>query len=338
MKTDKALINKAIDALISITNSADLIKVNGTKEDIIIKIGGYDFGTITVKTITTGSKGLIINSIKDAEKRGSLPIVLIAEYIPLEIAKEFNSLALNYIDASGNTHLVYNNLLIFISGQKRIKASKTQQSRAFQETGIKLIFGLLSKPELMKYSYRDISEIIEISLASTGYVIQELTDLNFLLKTNDKKVLKNKKELMNRWIIAYHDALRPRLLKRKMRFIDKASYANWKGIPLNKTKEINTLWGGEPGAAILTNFLKPSFYTIYTTKSWQECAKDYGLVPDENGDVEILQMFWNFIDPKEKDLAIVPPTLIYADLINSSNDRNVETAKIIFDNELQNIK
>jgi hypothetical protein len=338
MRTDKELVNRAIDTLINVTNNAELIKVKIAKDDVRIKIGGNDFGVLTVKTVTTGSKGLITNDIKEAEQKDKLPIILIADYIPLDIAKEFNLLGINYIESSGNTYLKQNNLWLFISGQKRLKASKTQQSRAFQETGIKLILGLLGKPELINCTYREISEKIEISLASTGYVMQELTVLNFLLKTNDKRVLKNKKQLVNRWVIAYHDVLRPRILKRKMRFVDKASYANWKGIKLNQTKEIKTLWGGEPAAAILTNHLKPSFFSIYTTNSWQECAKNLGLVPDENGDVEILQMFWNFINLKEKDLAIVPPILIYADLINSANDRNVETAEIVFDNELQYIK
>lgn len=167
--------------------------------------------------------------------------------------------------------------------------------------------------------------------------MRELEDLNFILKTETKRILKNKRKLLDRWIVAYHDVLRPRLLKRKMRFADRLKYVNWK-INLNQTKEINTLWGGETGAAILTNFLKPRVFTIYTKRSWLECAKEFELIQDENGDVEILQMFWNSVNPNERDRAVVPPILIYADLINSGIDRNIETAKIIFDNELQNIK
>lgn len=338
MRADRELVNRAIDTLISITDSANKIAVKGTKEDVKLKIGEQEFSTITIKTVTSGSKGLVINNLKKAEKECDCPVVLIADYIPLDIAKEFNSLGVNYIEASGNAFLKQNNLWIFISGQKRVKASKTHQSRAFQETGIKLVFGLLSKPELIKLPYRELSEILGISLASTGYVLQELADLNFLLKTNNKKVLKNKQELINRWMVAYYDVLRPRLLKRKMRFNNRSNYTSWKSIVLNQSMDKNTLWGGEPAAAMLTNYLKPGLFTIYTRKTWQECAKDLNLIPDENGDVEILQMFWNFINPKENDLAIVPPALIYADLINSSVDRNIETAKLIFDNELQHIK
>lgn len=338
MKTDNELVNRTIDTLLSVTEGADFIKVISAKDDVKLMVGEHEFNITSVKSVTTGSKGLIINSIKAANKNGISATVLIADYIPLEIAKEFKSLGMNYIDSSGNTFLMNKDLCIYISGQKRIKATQTHKSRAFQESGIKLILGLVSNPDLIESSYRSISETVGISLASVAYVMQELTELNFILKTNDKKVLKNKKDLVNRWVVAYHDALRPRLLKRKMRFVDKSKYADWKNITLNDSKEINTLWGGEPGAAILTNFLKPMIFTIYTTKSWQECAKEFGLVPDENGDVVILQMFWKLISPSEKNRAIVPPVLIYADLINSSNDRNVETAEIVFDNELQNFK
>jgi hypothetical protein len=132
--------------------------------------------------------------------------------------------------------------------------------------------------------------------------------------------------------------LRPRLVKRLLRFADQSNYSRWKRINLNSLKTKDTLWGGEPAAAILTNYLKPAFYTIYTTKSWQECAKSFGLIPDENGDVEIVQMFWTSNQPKVKYPAIVPPVLAYADLINSGSDRNLETAQIIFDNELQYLK
>lgn len=57
------------------------------------------------------------------------------------------------------------------------------------------------------------------------------------------------------------------------------------------------------------------------------------LVPDEKGNVEILEMFWG-----KETYNGVPAVLIYADLMGSGNDRNIETANMIFNNELQYIK
>ncbi|MDC2165318.1 hypothetical protein [Bacteroides thetaiotaomicron] len=49
----------------------------------------------------------------------------------------------------------------------------------------------------------------------------ELEDEHFILRIKTKRVLKNKPDLLERWIIAYHDVLRPRLLKKQMRFSKK---------------------------------------------------------------------------------------------------------------------
>jgi len=96
------------------------------------------------------------------------------------------------------------------------------------------------------------------------------------------------------------------------------------------------LWGGEPAASLLTNYLTPEKFIIYTNGSWQELVRALKVVPDDNGDIEVLEMFWNEND-KYREKNIVPPLLIYADLMGSRIGRNVETAKLILENELSNI-
>ena len=161
--------------------------------------------------------------------------------------------------------------------------------------------------------------------------MQELIELNFILKTKQTKKLKNAKELLNRWITAYHDVFRPRLLKKKMRFIKAENYNKWTNIDLNQDNSL-TFWGGEPGAFLLTGYLHPGIFTIYTDRNWQS-FKEIDLVPDDNGTIEILEIFWDL-----RTWQGVPPVLIYADLMGSGSDRKIETAKMIFENELQYIK
>jgi hypothetical protein len=145
--------------------------------------------------------------------------------------------------------------------------------------------------------------------------------------------LKNKPDLLERWVIAYHDVLRPRLLKKQMRFSKKEILANWKSLSLDG----KGLWGEEPGASLLTNHINPETFTIYTFESWQNLSPALGLVPDETGNVEILQQFWK--NGSDDDTQrIVPPLLIYADLMQSGFGRNVETAKLVLENELSYIK
>lgn len=54
---------------------------------------------------------------------------------------------------------------------------------------------------------------------------------------------------------------------------------------------------------------------------------------DQTGDVEILKKFW---EPPEiwQHEDLVHPILIYADLLATGNERNIETAKMIYDQHI----
>lgn len=164
----------------------------------------------------------------------------------------------------------------------------------------------------------------------------ELEEQNFILKTKLKRVLKNKPTLLERWVVAYQDVLRPRLVKKQMRFT-KPDLTRRIGETFSlSTKRGIILRGAEPAAAILTNQLvREKIQHLYPTESWQNLGQDMGLVPDQTGKVEILQIFWKQSPDNQQT---TPPLLVYADLIGSGFSRNIETAKIILENELQHIK
>ena len=80
-------------------------------------------------------------------------------------------------------------------------------------------------------------------------MLKELEELNFILLTEEKRILKNKKELLERWVIAYHDVLRPRLVKKRMRFAKIENLKDWDCLPIHDVEDI-CLWGSEPAAAL----------------------------------------------------------------------------------------
>ena len=54
---------------------------------------------------------------------------------------------------------------------------------------------------------------------------------------------------------------------------------------------------------------------------------------DPEGNVEILNRFWNFkLNTFNNDL--VHPVLVYADLMATGDNRNIETAGMIYDTEI----
>jgi hypothetical protein len=302
------------------------------EHDAIITINGQPFAVIEKNEIRKENEGLLINLVVPFDG-DYCSFLFVANYISADTAHTLKSLRINYLDTSGNCYIQTKTHLIYVSGQKALRKQKTNQAKAFQESGIKLLFQLLSNPDKLQLSYRELAELANISIGSVSNIMTELEDEHFILKTKTKRVLKNKPDLFERWIIAYHDVLRPRLLKKQMRFSKKETLVSWKSLPLKG----KGLWGEEPGASLLTNHINPETFTIYTSESWQNLSPVLGLIPDEAGNVEILQQFWtDGSDDNAKQT--VPPLLIYADLIQSGFGRNVETAKLILENDLSYIK
>ena len=58
-------------------------------------------------------------------------------------------------------------------------------------------------------------------------------------------------------------------------------------------------------------------------------VKRHRLRADPNGNVEVLDTFWNFHPPRGTPPDLVPPLLVYADLMATLDPRNLEVAKRI---------
>ncbi|WP_449400746.1 winged helix-turn-helix transcriptional regulator [Chryseobacterium wanjuense] len=62
---------------------------------------------------------------------------------------------------------------------------------------------------------RELAEKTGIALGSVSNILKELEESHYLLKTRNKRVLKNQDEIIERWVIAYNELLKPRTFKRK---------------------------------------------------------------------------------------------------------------------------
>lgn len=310
------------------------IDSRGQNYDALLTIKGQQFIVEVKSAIRTSNQGLVLSQLEQLKQQSHRPIIVIAEFISKNAMEALKGIGVNYIDTAGNAFIKYNDLVFLIEGQKKVKKEKTNQSRAFQEAGLKILFHLLSKPEHIQDAYRTIADKADVSLGSVSHVMAELVDLKFLLKTKDKRILKNKKELLERWIVEYNAILRPRIVRKRMRFINVDDVRNWRTLNTNTNKGV-LLWGGEPGGALLTENLRPEKFTVFTDLELAEVAKRLRLVPDQNGEVEVLQKFWN---TDFENTTVAPALLVYADLINSGFGRNIETAKQIREHELRYIQ
>lgn len=334
MYRNNDFIYEAIANLERLINIPIDIETSRANYDAILNIKNIQFIVEAKSAMRASNQGLVLSRLEDIRNTSNRHIIFIADYISKEAASLLKERGFNYIDTSGNAFIKSNELVIYIEGQKRRTARLTNQSRAFQEAGVKIIFHLLSKPENLQHSYREIAQRVGVSLGSVSNVMAELEELNYLIKTKNKRVFKNKESLLERWLVEFNTVLKPRIIRSRMKFLDPNITQNWRNKLINQ-KPGEILWGGEPAGAILVNNFRPQEFTIYSNLELPDIAKTLRLVPDKTGNVEVCQKFWRNDDI---NLSITPALLIYTDLMNSGYGRNVEIANEIFENELQHIQ
>ena len=257
------------------------------------------------------------------------PIIVIAKYIQAEIKENLRHNNIAYLEVNGNLFANTGNNFVWIETQKPRAVDKITTNRAFTATGLKVIFHFLMEEQLINKTYRDIAETTGVALGNINYVIHGLKEEGFLINlTKDTYKLTRKKELLTKWIEAYHQYLKPKLKIGTFKFVNNDALLNWKEL---KLKEGETYWGGEPAGDLLTNYLQPGEFTIYTTEGRQELIKDYKMLPAENGNVLIYKKFWKFQATEDT----VPEILVYADLIDKADRRKQETAQKIYERYLQ---
>ena len=301
--------------------------------DAVLQIDAPD---VEPKKFHAEIKGFItkatIGHVVERIRRFGKPGILVTRHVTPPMAEKLKELNIAFIDTAGNAYINKPPFFVYIIGQKKkeIPAAETIV-RAFRPTGLKVVFALLCLPELVKAPYRDIARAANVALGTVGWVMYDLRKLNFLVdRGKHGRKLINVDKLLDTWIYAYARELRPKLY---IGHYDATREEWWEKINMGKNQ---FFLGGEPAAARLTDYLKPETITIYGPEEINKFLITNHLKKDPQGKIEIFQKFWNFDYPWNYK-TLVPPLLIYADLIATADDRNIETARIIYDKYLDRL-
>ncbi len=258
------------------------------------------------------------------------PFMLVASRISSAIKKQLQINNVAYLEANGNFYLKEGNKMFWIDAHKPLKIENDNRNRAFTKTGLKVLFAFLENPTLINLSYRQIAEQTGTSIGNITNIIQGLKQENFILSINKNTLkLNNVESLITKWVDGFTKNLKPTLRIGTFRFLKEDDLLAWKDLELETTKSV---WGGEPAGDLLTNYLHPAEFTLYTDESRNELIKNYKLIPDVKGNVKVYQKFWKIDNSTQKT---APPLIVYADLMAISDRRCIETAQKTYDEYLQ---
>jgi hypothetical protein len=274
--------------------------------------------------------GAVKTQLAQEEGKG----LLVTEHLSAVLAQHCRRIALPFLDGSGNGYLRDDGLLMFVCGERRSKEQGDKRGRptgrAATATGLKLVFALLCRPELLSANSKKIAAAADISQGSAAAGLEDLEHRGHLVKRGWGKgwSLRSRRRLLEEWLQEYPMRLRPKLTSLRFRLADGGW---WKQAD---PEAYGGQWGSEVAAALIAKTLRPEKVVLYLQpdsmqsglpRLLKELVKEQALKSDPEGDLELVEAFWS-----NEALGLsgpcVPEPLVIADLMASLDPRNLEVA------------
>lgn len=334
------LLNAALDAARGLGLDARLEQrepglENNARADALVRIGRGGEGALYVAEVRRQLRPATLGIALHQLARFKQPGLLIADHITPTMADELRAQRIAFLDAAGNAYIEQPNVLVWVTGRKPLAKEVTQPvGRAFQPTGLQVLFALLCNPQWVNLPYRELAARAGVAHGTVGWVMPDLQQQGFVADLKGKRGTRrlfDGERLLALWADAYARQLRPRTLLGRYYV---PTLEGWQDWPL---AEYDAQWGSEPAAALLTHYLKPGELTIYADKLPGLLAARYRFAKEaevgHKAVVELRHRFWHF--PSDAMTGqFVPFLLVYADLLATGDARCIETAKRLYDDHV----
>jgi len=274
------------------------------------------------RDVSRNNAHFIAKEVNENARRKKTRALLLTEYLTDEVAAILRAMDVQYLDTAGNAYIKAGGVHVLIEGKRRKKRVPVEDGpHPFGWAGLKVVFVLLCAKELRNAPYRDIAKAAGVALGTVAAVMTNLEKRHFLMTVGGGIRLRNERELVKLWIAAYIEKLRPKLLLGRY---DAITPLNFDVLPQD------ALAGAETAAARLQRYLVAGRDTLYITSEQKPLIQQLQLRKAPEGTLELRRRFWNF-DYPEQELGVVPPLLIYADLVAVGDPRTIEAAEMLYD-------
>ena len=297
-------------------------EIDGQCVDALVRIGRGKTGVTYAVEVKRGLRPAVLGPILHQVNRLNARSLLVTDYVTPPLAETLKERGVAFLDAAGNGFIDQSPLFVWVKGERLPEGlvADPRIGRAFQASGLKVLFALLCHPEWVERPYREIGHLAGVSHGTVGWVMAELPKLGFVGTIAGRRRLLRCELLLKQWVEAYARTLRPKLVLGRYRTEINRWWAEF------DQQEYGLVLGSEPAAERLTRYLRPETATVYGAKPDPRFLLDFRMRADTMGPVEVLKRFWNF---EGEDAAVAPLLLVYADLLAIGDARCLETANLL---------
>ena len=285
------------------------------------------------RMLTLAALGAAAAQLRHAAEITGLPGLLVTDCFSTPMAEKLRGQKQPFADAAGNAYLEGPGLLVYVTGRKlQDKPARLPAGKAFTNAGLKVQFALICNPALAEAPHRAIAAAAGVALGTIPAVLVDLQQAGHLLVQGRQRRLNATKRFLDAWALDYARRLRPKTLRATYVTPSFDAREDWEIDPAK------ALWGCEPAARLLVQHLRPGVLTLYAERMPVRLMMAQRMVTAsaalaDGRVVELRTPFWGTL-PAAGQPGLVPPALVYADLLATGDSRCLETAEMIYDTYL----
>lgn len=263
------------------------------------------------------------NSARVDDREG---VLYVGDVIADKSAAAFRESGLQFVDRCGNAHLNFGDVYVdvrgyrpttLLQGHSPMKHAPDVGQNLFSRRRSQVLFALLTWPDVLTWTLREISEVSGVSLGQAQQTLKQLDIEGFHVDRINGEIL-NRKKLFDLWVMNYPRFLGPSL-----------NLESFRGEVVEFHNDLGAQLSGE---AALPNLIRPSTLIIYVNKFAPEMALRNRWRRSDEPNVFVRHKFWtepSLVRPRSElpYESVVPSTLIFADLMASGDARQREVAE-----------
>ena len=208
-------------------------------EGVVLELGASNgpFRTLVRNELREHHLGGLLEEIGREQER----TLLVTQYVSKPLRARLRQSGIRYLDASGNCYIRAGHSVLFVDERKVSRQRRSGLSGLWKPTGLRFLFTVLVKPEVLQADYRTIAVACRLSLGTVAGLMQELERSPYFKKVKGVWQVNDRESLLARWLDHYHSHLRPRLRQARYRFAQEHWRKHWAQLDVS-----DAYWSGEP--------------------------------------------------------------------------------------------
>ncbi len=323
-------------------NTEPVVHVSGLKPDALVSlksgVGESRYVVEVRSAVTTTMLPQVLAQLERLRETFGRATLLIAPYLTPAVTRRLVADEFEFADGAGNIYLDGDAAYVLVLDQKR---KKEPGRTGFSAVALQLIYTLLAHQELRRATYRELSKKTGVSLGKISTTMRQLEDAGLIARgRTGALLLRDSRELLERWEVGYLERLRPRLFPTTWQLGKDGEIAD----VVQHAQELNdVLVGGEYAADALLGRLQPGTLTLHVPEGRaRKVAVDLRLRPTTGApDVVLIDRFAMGLD--RADVSTVPtpkrvagasyahPLLVRAELLALDDGRLRQIADRLLD-------